>query len=84
MERSLRDKIRIVAAGALHGEGGVVTGRDEVCGWYFVTLDRHADDPVYRHVQYGPFTSAEIEHAAPRRHARDGRDNVRLTKERTT
>lgn len=61
------DEVRIVAPGSLHGQLGVVVSRDEACGWYFVSLNRHEGDPTYRTVQFGPFTAKELQRVVPAR-----------------
>ncbi len=42
------------------GETGVIVRICGLTGWVHVTLDKHADDRVYRTMEVGPLTKNEV------------------------
>lgn len=42
------------------GDTGRVVRVCDVTGWFFVTLDKHAEDRVYRNYEHGPLIEREL------------------------
>ena len=45
----------------LGGDTGKIVGQDDCTRFWFVLLDKHAEDIIYRHVEHGPFADSELE-----------------------
>lgn len=45
----------------LGGDTGKIVSQDECTLFWFVLLDKDADDIIYRHLEHGPFANGELE-----------------------
>lgn len=56
---NIGDKV-VVKSGHLADEPATIVRRDKGMPYYFVTIDRYADDRTYRDMEYGPFVASEL------------------------